>query len=289
MKPRPKILRIALATAATLILLAALFLQWRYGVFFAGPRLDRLNLVSEPGIVAVVDPAIAVPLIGDIIEKETGYRVPAAVIERILPYEAALLTQSDHNDDRINVTAYVNTRRLGRDLANQLNQQGLLDRLDKINWSPDGFTRETAGIVRANGFVPMEREAREAAWYYWKQTLKPKPLTIEGGHLFEAVFDNRDGDAYLAIASLLHTFDIDLDEKETDISLSSLQFVLKARLTADLVPEDALHIHMRIDIKPEAIDRLGVINLKAGIEELFYKLSERLYRDHGFELQGRGV
>ena len=103
-----------------------------------------------------------------------------------------------------------------------------------------------------HGTVPMEPEAHEAAWYLWKQSFKPAPLRLEGGHFIEVVMDNRDGGAYLSVASILHAFDIKPNEAETDISLSSLKFVTQSRMHADILNDGSLTMYLSITIKPEA-------------------------------------
>ena len=131
----------------------------------------------------------------------------------------------------------------------------------------------------------MESEAKEAAWYLWKQSFKPAPLPFEGRHFIEVAMDNRDGGAYLAIASLLHAYDIKLDESQTDISLSSLKFVIKARMLVDITPADILVMRLTLEIRPDAVNRLGVINLKVGIEEVLVEWGENLSSEHGIPFE----
>ena len=121
----------------------------------------------------------------------------------------------------------------------------------------------------------------------WKQSFKPAAIPFQGAHFIEVVMDNRDGGAYLAVASILHAFDIDLNESETDISLSSLKFVTKARMSIDVTPTDLLLFRLAIEVRPDAVNRLGVINLKVGIEELFTQWSETLLTEHEITVEGK--
>jgi hypothetical protein len=103
------------------------------------------------------------------------------------------------------------------------------------------------------------------------------------------VMDNRRGHAFLVVASMLEAFDIHLDAEKTDISLSSLQFVREARLTADLTRSDSLRIRFVLEILPDDIEKLGVVNLKVGIDELFEEIGTRWRRDHGLRLEGESA
>ena len=286
MKKFRRALRIGGLTVLLLLFVTAMFIEWRYGLFRTAPRIDRSTLVSGPGIVVIFDPAKASTQIAELVRERAGFAVPLWAIERALPYEAAIMAGPDHDRSEIDLTCFINPRRLGPALVRELNAASIETRVPEIRWSSEGVSRASPGVVTLEGTVPMEPEAQEAAYYLWNQSFKPTPLEPAGGHLLEVIADNRDGGAYLAVASLLHAYDINLDEKETDISLSSLKFVLKGHLTADIVSADALVVRFTIDVRPDAIDRLGVINLKVGIDELFNEWGARLARDHGITLAG---
>lgn len=102
----------------------------------------------------------------------------------------------------------------------------------------------------------------------------------------EAVFDNRDGGAYLAVASLLHAYGFNLDEEEEDIGLTSLQFVRSARLEIDLISDETVAIRFSLDVVPGTRDRMAVVNMKVGLEKVFGKMGERARDRHGLTLSG---
>ena len=88
------------------------------------------------------------------------------------------------------------------------------------------------------------------------------------------------------MASVMAAFDFELNPNDTDITLSSFQFVIAARMFVDVVEDDVFEIGIDIDIEPAARNRMGVINMKGGIDEAFAELGKRLQRDRGVTVSG---
>lgn len=286
MKKFRRQLRIAAALIAVALLAGTIYVEIRYALIRTSPRVDLAGLADDPSIIAMIDPALAIEQIRPLIAKRTGFPIPDWIVRRILPYEAAIVTASDYDDTEVDLTVFLNPRRFGPFIERQVNAIGLQSSVPEIQWAPEGLTERDPGVFSVSGTVPMEPQAQEAAYYLWKQSFKPA-IPLQGTHFIEVVMDNRDGGAYLAVASILHAFDIDLDESETDISLSSLKFVTKARMYVDLTPSDILLCRLAIEIRPDAVNRLGVINLKVGIDELMTEWGETLSNEHGLTLEGK--
>lgn len=286
MKTFKKLLGIAALALVVTALVFAVFIELRFSAFRASPRVDRATLIEHPSIVFIVDPNTVREQIVAAVQEQVGYGVPAWLIERVLPYEISVMTWSDYDRNKVDLTLFINPRRLDPAIAQQVNKAGLQSLVPKIQWAAEGLVQRSPGVLTARGSVQMEPEAEEAAWFLWKQSFKAAAVPVEGGHFIEIVMDNRDGGAYLAVASLLQAFEIELDATETDISLSSLKFVLKARMHVDLTPGDTLLLSFTIEVRPDAVNRLGVINLKVGIDELFALWGETLKREHDITLVG---
>ena len=58
-------------------------------------------------------------------------------------------------------------------------------------------------------------------------------------------------------------------------------------MSIDVTPPDLLLFRLAIEVRPDAVNRLGVINLKVGIEELLAEWSERLFTEHEIVLEGK--
>lgn len=281
-----RLLAYSSGTVLTLLLLAVCYAEWRYGFLRTTPRVDPAPITNGSGITAIVDPAKLIDLCATEIRSTAGWPVPYWAIRRILPHEGGIAAMLNFDQQRVEFRIYINpnaltpvVRRLGDTLR-------FSDAFPKIRWKK-GATEPTPGLFMKEGIVPFAQEAEEAFFYTWNQSMTLAPLQFEGSHLLEAVFDNRQGLAFLAVASLLEAYNIQLGQNETDISLSSLQFVREARLTVDLSSSDTFRIRFVLEILPEEIDKLGVINLKVGLDDVFKEYGDRWQRLHGLKLDGQ--
>ncbi len=278
-----------IAAIALLIALAGavVYFELRFAVLRTSPQVDLAGLAKDSSIVAVINPELAIDQLRPLLNERAGFAVPDWIVRRVLPYGATIVTASDYDKAEVGLTLFLNPRRFGPPIRRGINAIGLQSSLPEIQWAPEGVVERGPGVLSASGTVPMEPEAQEAAWYLWKQSFKPAAIPFQGAHFIEVVMDNRDGGAYLAVASILHAFDIVLDEGETDISLSSLKFVTKARMSIDVAPPDFLVFRLAIEIRPDAVNRLGVINLKVGIDELLTGWGETLLAEHEIPFEGK--
>jgi hypothetical protein len=274
--------------AAIVALLAVAVTELRYGFLRSGPRVSRGPVTSGAGLIAIVDSAKLTELAGDEIRDASGWPVPDWAVRRMLPHEGGVAALLNFDLQRVDLRVYVNPKTLapvGRRLGETLR---FSDAFPRIRWKK-GSEEPARGLLMKEGVVAFAPEAEEAFWYTWSQSIKQSPPEFEGGHLLEAVFDNRQGHAFLIVASLLDAYEIELGAEETDISLSSLQFVREARLTADLAPPDSIRFRFVLDILPEHIEKLGVVNLKVGLDDVIKEHSDRWQREHGLKLEGQSA
>jgi len=287
MPPLRKLLLWSGAVLGVAVVAGAVVLETRYRVVRKAERVDRAVLLGGASVRGVVDPKKVQPILAEIAAEELGRAVPEWAVDWFMPYEAGAVAQLNFDAHVVELDLYLNAPRLDPELARRGRRLNLRQRLSGIDWADEGVAATEPGLLRLRGTIAMEPDAEDAFWYTWNQSFRPPPLALENGHFVEVVLDNRRGAAYLAFASLLAAFDIELDAKYQDISLSSLQFVEAVRLTIDPTPSGALGIRMTMAIAPDAIDRLGVVNMKVGIEDAFAELGARLDRQ-GLTLRGAG-
>jgi len=286
-KPPPtsrRFIRFALGALLAAIVLVIAVVDVRYGVLLptlrATPELD-----AELSAVQVhVDPAALAPLLPDVLAPVAG-RWPGWILRRFTPYEAGGAGIVDFNAQTIALTGYLNARRLAPFIAREAAKVDLQREAPRIRWNGPAYEARP-GLLIADGTIPLDPDAEESFGYMWDQGMPPPPLVPEGGHFIEALFDNRRGHAYLAFASFVRAYDIDLAENQHEIELASLQFVREARFTMDFSPPDSFEIRFVLDIMPDAIDRLGVVNLKVGIEEALTTVSREWKQEFGISLAG---
>ena len=290
-KPRRRGCLVAFGVLAAAVLIVALGGLWyvndRWGAVTAAPAI---SLSPVPGsdrvIYAAIDPGRAAGAIQAVVESWAGRGVPAWMIGMALPHALYGGLGTDYDSGQIALRFLLNERRLGPLLASNLVVLDIPGRFPEISWGPAGVVLERRGAISLDGDIPMEPEAREAVWYSWNQSFERTPLELDGGHAFEILADNRSGGAYLAVASLLEAFDYELNEDEQKISLSSLKFVVQARASVDLLDDGAAMIVLSLEIAPEAVERVGIVNLKVGIDEGFDTWTANLDEQHGIDLTG---
>ncbi len=274
----------AAAGAVTLLLLVATIIEWRYGVIIPTLRAAPPFPADRAGAFVVIDPSRIAPLIPDLIAPAAG-RLPSWLVNRFLPYQAGGAALLNMDGRHVALTGYLNARRLAPLLAREAAKADLRRAAPEIDWAGPAF-EDRPGLLVAEGSIPFDPDAEESFGFRWSQSLTPRPLTAEGGHFVEAVLDNRRGHGYLIVASFLKAYDIDLSENEHEISIASLQFVREARFTADFAPPDTFRLRLLLDIEPDAIDRMGVVNLKVGIEESIADIAARWREGFGLDLKG---
>lgn len=278
---------IAGALVLAVALVGTLWLDRQYAFLWAAPRVPHEQVFTmHPSIRATADPVKLRSLVLATVEDQFPSSPPAWLIDLVLPYAVFVAFAADHQGMKTPVQLFVNDRRLGPVIAEQFNLAGVTERFPRIQWSHEGMVRARAGVLTLEGAVPMDAKAQADALLEWNPGLKRSPLEFLGGHLFEAVADNRDGGAFVVMASLMKAYDFDLDREVEDVSLTTFLFVISARLTIDLRADDAFVMHLEIEVVPEAKDRIAVINLKAALDRGLESLTERLREDHDIVMTG---
>ena len=274
-----------------LVTIAAAVGVWRlnrqYAVLFTAPVVDHLSLVSErPAFRLVVDPAPLAPHIQALLQEHWQQEVPFWAIDQVLPYGLSAVLYNNFDKNEVVLDVLLNERRLGPFLAESINASGILETFEALGLPKEGARWEGPGKLRARGAAPMDQETHEKVWYTWGGGGIGTALEIEGDHLIEVVGDNRDGDAYLAAASLMAAYEFELDEETQKISFPSFQFVTNLRLTADRTDADEVALRLTMEVIPDMRDRVAVVNLKVGVDELVGQLAEHLAKEHGLSMVG---
>ncbi|MFP6582364.1 MAG: hypothetical protein VCD00_07380 [Candidatus Hydrogenedentota bacterium] len=275
--------------AAVLLVFGVIIAEYQLRILRTTPRHDRDAVVKDTTIQIVVHPERAQDFLHAYAEQRTGRSIPRWLFDRVLPYEAGLLISDDNDEATLQFRPYVSVPHLGPFVLRPIKDFDLNSITDRIDWSPTTPQHPEDGLLYGDGTFPAASEALDAVFLQWGNSRALKPLTASDKPFVEFIFDNRQGKAYLAMASLMAAFDYEFDRQETNITLSSFQFVIVMRARLNIVKEDVLDIEIDIDIEPIARNRVGVINIKGGIDEAFSELGERLKRDHGITVSGEST
>lgn len=278
-----------LKIAAVLLVFGFIVAEYQLQILRTTPLHNRDAIVTDTTIQIVVHPERAQDFLHGYAEERAGRSIPRWLFNRVLPYEAGLLISDDNDEATLQFRPYVSVPHLGPLAFKPMKDFDLNSITDRIDWSPTTPQQPEDGLVYGDGTFPAAPEALDAVFLQWGNNRGLKPLTASDKPFVEFIFDNRQGKAYLAMASLMSAFDYEFDRQETNITLSSFQFVIVMRARLNIVKEDVLDIEIDIDIEPVARNRVGVINIKGGIDEAFSELGERLKREHGITVSGESA
>lgn len=282
MPTSPSKAKIALVVGGILLLSVAVLVEWQFDGIRVAPRIDRATYLAEANLVLVVQPEKAPAFIQSLAHQISGKEFPVWVLGRILPYEMGIGFTENEADGEVDITVYGSLKRFAAVLRRIIPS----DIDNEISWEPDEIQIPSEGIVLATGSVETDVDAQEQVLYQWGTSGRLVPKTVSGNHFFEVLFDNRAGQAYLSLASMMTTFDVKFSEKNMKVMLSSIQFVTMLRAYIDVSENDVMSIAIDMDIIPSARNRVGVINLKGAIDEGFAELAKHQNESHGILIEG---
>ena len=120
---------------------------------------------------------------------------------------------------------------------------------------------------------------------YWTPRRRPVTLDTEGGHLLEAVLDNRHGDAFMLWAVLMEQMGGDwravMEDSRFEQNMELLVCVDEAQFTADLANPDTLTANVRM-----VTDSAVGANLAALFNFVMPTLKTRLTTLYNLEVDG---
>ncbi len=174
-----------------------------------------------------------------------------SLLPKVLPREVAVLGGSDFADGAYNLVVFVNEQRGGPALPEYLNNQYQFQKqFPAVTWAPEGFQLERRGVLSAQGHIPLPLDLEDTILQTWSLDLPETPLTLFGGHMAEAVVDNRNGEIITLIAALAPVWNSSLEQMkqnpQLDALLTLLLDVTDIRLAIDFKSTDILLLQFRI-------------------------------------------
>lgn len=174
-----------------------------------------------------------------------------SLLPKVLPREVAILGGSDYADGAYNLTVFVNEQRGGPALPDYLNNQYQFQKqFPAVEWAPEGFQLERRGVLSAQGYIPLPLELEDTILQTWSLDLPETPLTLFGGHMAEAVVDNRNGEIVTLMAALAPVWNSSLEQMKQNPQLDALLTLLvdvsDIRLAVDFKSTDVVLLQFRI-------------------------------------------
>ncbi len=257
---KKKIALLILIVLVVVVVIAAFIVDSKYAVVWSSPRISHATLV-KPESRAVV--AINLPLARDFITKRflANSGVPAWAVSMVLPYEAALVADVDPGFALIRMTMFINDKRLGPVICDQLNGARLAPPLSQ--WFLDKMAAAARGSLIRKGSAPVDAMVASKVRAQWRNAQVRDPLDIEGGHAIEAAIDNRDGSGVAIVAAAMQGNPLVGQYLSTEGYLGVLANIGDVRIQGDLTPDNALQVHVIVhaasSAKPEDMPVLKML------------------------------
>lgn len=283
---RARKLLVYLAAAALIAVAVLVYIEYRYQILFAAPRVSHEFLVDEHTTIrAVIQPDFG----KDLIRRALGDQAPPDwALNALMPYEFATLAAPNPDVRVCRVSLFLNPRRLQPVLSDQSTSLRIPARTPFIQWESQRFESERKGVLLMSGAAEIDRRVTEFVLGRWGDVTVPDRMYLEGGHFLELLADNRDGSLFTILGLLDAHGVISLAAANLDYAgvAKHLVHISKLSLVGDVEGADALSLHLRIDCSPLAseTDVTGLNNLLT----FGTGYATGLLRDrYGLELEGR--
>ncbi len=299
-----KILLVLVGVIAVLLLVAGAALavmyqraNQRFGLSEAEPVSHETVADMSTRLRVVARPEQVTPLLQAYIPKDRMPTLPfvsalgldfSKALEMLMPREVALLSGSDFGQGQLRLTLFVNERRGGPAIAENLDLSDLLGRIPVVAWTATRFRMPRRGVLLLDGQIPIPEEVESVVLESWSHRMEGAPLSLSGGHLLEAVLDNRNGELMTLGASIAQGLGVDWRQamKQPPLSMAGpvVEKVREIRLHVDPEGLDALTGELRISGPPE----VGGLSFLINIAVAEY-VAKPLKEEHGMDLSGECV
>jgi len=184
------------------------------------------------------------------------------LLEKALPRRVALLANADYTRGGVFFTAFVNERVGGPFVAQEINGKKFLDSVQGIMWADGGLQLPERGNLNLGGSVPLPEGLdvfiMDNGFLGGPQIVTP----ISGEHLFEIALDNGNGEMMALAGMAMGAFGMDwkqiFNAPEFKMALPLFNKTNLVKAHADLVTDDEMAVHLRVEAMPEA---KGIYNL----------------------------
>ncbi len=279
-----KIVLVVVLCLIAAVVVAALVADSKFAVIWGSPRVSHDTLV-KPETRALL--SVDVPRAKDFLKRQflKGVNVPDSVIPYALPYEAGLVINPDYILGEMNMTLFVNDRRLGPVILQKANEFKLPSPLDE--WFPDKMVAKQRGLLRRDGTAKMDKLFLAKLKTLWNKPAPTDPLKIEGGHTVELVLDNRDGSLPAMASAVAASKGFDLSSVLTEGRMGVFKEIGSIRLQGDIMADDSLKLLLTIECTPESDEAMTKV-LGMGLDMGFNQL-QMMAKMQGLAITGKAT
>lgn len=183
------------------------------------------------------------------------------VLPRVLPREIAILGGADFRENAYELTIFVNEQRGGPYLPEMLNTQTtILTARPEITWDAPGFVLRERGVMTARGRLELPDGLESLLLEHWPTEPPADSLALTGGHLGEAVIDNRGGEVIAVLGAFAPLWGSSLAALEANPNFKGVLELLAQiddlRLATDFKDRDTVLVQILLHARPEVRGQL---------------------------------
>lgn len=183
------------------------------------------------------------------------------VLPKVLPREIAILGGADFRESVYQLTLFVNEQRGGPYLPAMLNTQTtILTARPEISWDEPGFVLRERGVLTAEGQLPLPDGLESLLLEHWPSEAPEDSLALMGGHLGEALIDNRGGEVIAVLGAFAPLWGSSLAALEANPNFKGVLDLLAQiddlRLATDFKDRDTVLVQILLHARPEVRGQL---------------------------------
>jgi hypothetical protein len=284
-----RILKAILLALAILIIvgigIVLVIAETQFGLIRAGkPQPHDTYVTDATRARIVIHPLLAQDILQTALPENR--KPPEWLISRVLPHEVAIILNPDIEQRTAELVVYINEQRAGPIVADLVNRSGFMGQYDYLSWDGGGLTMEQRGEIIARGNLVLNDRVVSATRSHWGRTEGLSRLDIEGGHFFEAVFDNRDGGAFALMCALYGYGLLGQPQAILEDEYESFLYIATIRIHADPTPDGNAELVVILEGTPGA--RTADIDANVSYLEIAISaVAKVISQEYGAELHGR--
>ncbi len=278
---------IVVGVLVLVLLVALVVVQLKFEAITSAPDVSHADVVGEHTSVRIVfQPLNAADYIAERIVAPQG--MPAWASDKVLPREVALLCDADMESGETNLTWFINEQRLGGQIAEAVDGLNLGRQLPFISFS-GGMQRNGRGVMALYGTTRIPQLVMQTVHNEWGVVQPMESLTVDGGHLLEAVLDNRDGAAYALICGL-YLGEGPLKPNQFNVLdiAQGVAYIAAIRVMADIASPAQMDVALRFEGSVDA-DHDALQGIKFLLDQGRNEVGKLLKSQYGAELGGSFV
>ena len=162
-----------------------------------------------------------------------------------------MMFEPDARERQIRTMLFVNDKRLAPFIVKAVEKADIPAALSYIDWRSRTLVSRGRGFLHMDGVIPLLPQAEDIVRDKWGRAPLTMPLLeLNGAHLLEAYFDNRDGATCAILISLLVAMGADPEPLVDPDFIDVMAAVSETYLFGDLTQNEDLALRLELKVNP---------------------------------------